>query len=450
MKSFSPLLSGHGLLRKMVACCSAATPTAGNNPNSNVQSVFERLEPRVLLSADALGGIAANDLLHDDDSPDSGSLIDSRDLNQLVAPFLNPADRHANGGEPAFDALDLAELNSLQEDYLSVAEAFGESGSMSVDLQAWLPVFQGGDEGRQEIIFVDGATPDYESMVADIAQHAADTEYLVFILDTGADGIGQISDVLSSYSGVDAVHVVSHGTAGALQLGNATLSEENFHDAAVEIAGWRTALDPGADLLIYGCDLAANDAGLQLIAQLAGATGADVAASDDLTGAAALGGDWELEFSAGSIETQIAFSASFQQQWQHTLDIFTVNTYADTVDINPGDGVALDAGGNTSLRAAIMEANALGGADVIELSAGTYDLTRGVTGEDEAAQGDLDITSNITIVGAGATDTTIDANGIESVFHLKDNNADLTLRNLTVTGGNQASGKGGGIWLDDG
>jgi len=51
---------------------------------------------------------------------------------------------------------------------------------------------------------------------------------------------------------------------------------------------------------------------------------------------------------------------------------FVVNTTADTIDISPGDGVALDGQGNTSLRAAIMEANALAGADTITLGPGIY------------------------------------------------------------------------------
>jgi CSLREA domain-containing protein len=38
---------------------------------------------------------------------------------------------------------------------------------------------------------------------------------------------------------------------------------------------------------------------------------------------------------------------------------FTVNTTTDTVDANPGDGTAIDADGHCSLRAAVMEANAL-------------------------------------------------------------------------------------------
>ena len=46
-----------------------------------------------------------------------------------------------------------------------------------------------------------------------------------------------------------------------------------------------------------------------------------------------------------------------------SLDIlgqFAVDVTTDTPDANPGDGVCADAGGNCSLRAAVMEANAFG------------------------------------------------------------------------------------------
>ena len=54
---------------------------------------------------------------------------------------------------------------------------------------------------------------------------------------------------------------------------------------------------------------------------------------------------------------------------------FTVNTTDDTVDANPGDGIAADASGYCSLRAAIMEANALAGMDTIVLPGGIFTLT---------------------------------------------------------------------------
>ena len=56
-----------------------------------------------------------------------------------------------------------------------------------------------------------------------------------------------------------------------------------------------------ADLLFYGCDLAGNESGEDLVEFVSAVTGADVAASNDLTGAQELGGDWELEVNVGDI-----------------------------------------------------------------------------------------------------------------------------------------------------
>ena len=43
--------------------------------------------------------------------------------------------------------------------------------------------------------------------------------------------------------------------------------------------------------------------------------------------------------------------------------VFLVDGTADTLDVNPGDGIVADASGNATLRAAIIEANARAGAD---------------------------------------------------------------------------------------
>ncbi|MEO0853613.1 MAG: right-handed parallel beta-helix repeat-containing protein, partial [Cyanobacteria bacterium J06648_11] len=83
------------------------------------------------------------------------------------------------------------------------------------------------------------------------------------------------------------------------------------------------------------------------------------------------------------------------------------------------------------------------GADVITLGAGTFGLSEMGTGEDAAVTGDLDITSDITIRGAGAGVTIIDANQIDRVFEVL-SGGKLTLENVTVTGGS-GSFNGGGI-----
>lgn len=62
-----------------------------------------------------------------------------------------------------------------------------------------------------------------------------------------------------------------------------------------------------------------------------------------------------------------------------------------------------------TLRAAIQEANATVERDTIVIPAGTYTLTIQGSGEDGSAAGDLDIRSDMTLVGAGSASTIIQA-----------------------------------------
>ena len=121
---------------------------------------------------------------------------------------------------------------------------------------------------------------------------------------------------------------------------------------------------------------------------------------------------------------------------------FVVNTFLDTQDVRPGDLSSADEDGNSSLRAAIMEANQLDGDDTILLIPGTFRLTIAGQDEDLAATGDLDITSDsVTIIGAGTDQTFIDAAQLDRVFHVKPG-ATLNLKNLTVKGGHELIGGG--------
>jgi CSLREA domain-containing protein len=83
--------------------------------------------------------------------------------------------------------------------------------------------------------------------------------------------------------------------------------------------------------------------------------------------------------------------------------VFTVNSPSDVVDANPGNGVCETAPGNgvCTLRAAVLEANALAGADRIILPPNTYLLTQDT---------ELTITGDLIITGGGAAITIIDGN----------------------------------------
>jgi hypothetical protein len=125
---------------------------------------------------------------------------------------------------------------------------------------------------------------------------------------------------------------------------------------------------------------------------------------------------------------------------------FAVDDLTDAIDVAPGDGVCATARNTCTLRAAIQETNALAGADQIILAVGVHELTIGGIDEDAAATGDLDITDDLTIAGANAFLSIIDANGIDRVLDQRaptDTPLELILRDLTITGGDTDSSGGG-------
>jgi len=167
-----------------------------------------------------------------------------------------------------------------------------------------LPATGGAAAQARTLVFVDGRVRDAATLVRD-----ADAE--VITIDANEDGVAKIAAVLAARTDVESVQIVSHGGPGFLELGTAKLDTAGLAGAQGDIVRmWAQGLTGSADILLLGCDVAAGGEGAAFIAALAGATGADVAASVDATGAAALGGDWVLEFTQGTVESSLALSAS--------------------------------------------------------------------------------------------------------------------------------------------
>lgn len=129
-----------------------------------------------------------------------------------------------------------------------------------------------------------------------------------------------------------------------------------------------------------------------------------------------------------------------------------VDSAVDAVDAAPGDGACRTAAGTCTLRAAVMEANALAGPDLVLVPAGRYVLTipafpsRGQTQENDAGNGDLDLSDTVTVRGAGARRTVVDAAGTDRVF-ASQHRTRVTMSDLTITGGRlDGSASGGGFW----
>ncbi|MFK8030357.1 MAG: DUF4347 domain-containing protein [Gammaproteobacteria bacterium] len=172
------------------------------------------------------------------------------------------------------------------------------------------------------LIIVDESVDDYRSLLLELTDSKALLKPEVLVLDRKRDGIRQITERLAQSSAqYDSVHIISHALSGEVQLGNSILKHEVLDTYLDELTLWREALSEDADILFYGCELAASESGKHFAQILSQMTQADVAASTNLTGSNELGGDWVLETTYGRIETR-ALSA---QNWKGVLTKLVIN-----------------------------------------------------------------------------------------------------------------------------
>ncbi len=228
--------------------------------------------------------------------------------------FMFDAAGAATGADAAQDAA--AEAEAVAENSPN-AGAGANADAVADAISGHVPA-----ENRKEVVIVDPSVASYQDLLAGM-----DPNIEVIILSEGAT-VEDIATALEGRNGIDAVHLISHGGVGSLNLGGEILSLDTLDANADALRTIGNALSADGDILLYGCNVGADGAGGDFLSAFAVATGADVAASSDETGAAALGGDWVLEESVGSIETGVAISGAAQENYAHTLAVFdwTSNT----------------------------------------------------------------------------------------------------------------------------
>ncbi|WP_374089091.1 cadherin-like domain-containing protein [Methylomicrobium lacus] len=220
------------------------------------------------------------------------------------------------------------------------------------------------------IVFIDSRINDYQTLIADLP---AGTAYVV--LDPEHNGLEQIAQALKNQPQFDAIDIFSHGSPGSLTLGSSVLNGDNVADQAALLAEIGSHLTDNGDILLYGCDVAQGDVGQAFIEQLAQLTGADVAGSTDSTGAAALGGDWQLEAQTGTIEAE-----SMQPDYNGILLEVTGTPNDDMLEGSEADDTLYGLGGNDQL-------SGYGGNDTLEGGDG-HDMLSGGDGNDTLIGGD--------------------------------------------------------------
>src|SRR5215203_5178927 len=144
-----------------------------------------------------------------------------------------------------------------------------------------------------------------------------------------------------------------------------------------------------------------------------------------------------------------ATDARAQSTFQISIGpLFTVNSTADTIDANPGDGLCADSNGQCTLRAAIEESNQEPTPNVTSTNVIIFALPNPAV--IELTLGELNITSGIWIFGPGARRLTVQrsfAPGTSNfrVFRVASNGPGVEIRRMTIRNGNAGSQNGGGI-----
>ncbi len=243
----------------------------------------------------------------------------------------------------------------------------------------------------------------------DIASQLGNNVDVLYV--DGYDAMSEIETYLDGKDGFyDSIHMFVHGGNGYFYLGNTRVDGSTVDSLSAQIAAWGDSLNEGGDILIYGCDLAKDDAGQSFVDNLAGIAHADIAASSDITGRA---GNWVLEYHSGSIA-----AGAFTIDYAYNLKDITVTTILDD------DGGLAE---KTTLREAIAELNALEGGGTITFASAdtlggtTIRLKTGANYNELVITNDISINGEIslgngafTYVGITREDASAPVNGLES------------------------------------
>ena len=168
----------------------------------------------------------------------------------------------------------------------------------------------------KQIVFVDPTVQDKHVLLQGI-EPAIEVVHLI----REQDGLRQIADHMTKCREIDAIHIISHGASGMLQLGSASINRTNLKDYFIELAHVGRAMREGGDILLYGCEVAAGEPGAALIEGIAKLTGANVAASTLPVGHSNLGGTWDLDFQAGHVNTVIPFDQKARSEFRQVLPV---------------------------------------------------------------------------------------------------------------------------------
>jgi hypothetical protein len=127
-------------------------------------------------------------------------------------------------------------------------------------------------ENPLQVVFIDSRVPDIQDLLDGLQPGEQ-----AFVIDGASDGIDQIADILAAnnLNNLASISIVSHGETGELELGSSFITDGNLAGHSNALAEIGSALAPGGNIQLYGCDVAQGSGGQQFINDFSTYAGVD-------------------------------------------------------------------------------------------------------------------------------------------------------------------------------
>ncbi|MEG4353765.1 DUF4347 domain-containing protein, partial [Microcoleus sp. LAD1_D3] len=224
-------------------------------------------------------------------------------------------------------------------------------GDRAIDISSLTKASRGfKTKHKKYLVCIDPRVENYQHLASGVKPG---TE--IIVLDRRRDGVEQITEILAKRSLIASLQIVAHGNEASLQLGSTVLKDENLQKYDRHLQQWRNAFTEKADILLLACKVGAGQSGIAFVRKLRELTGANIAASNNLIGSSKLGGNWQLNVTAGRVKTAIAFETKTQATYSDVLISLVDESFQDARLIGPwisgvtgtSDAPALTAGTGT-------------------------------------------------------------------------------------------------------
>ncbi|MCG3865781.1 MULTISPECIES: GEVED domain-containing protein [unclassified Photobacterium] len=283
-------------------------------------------------------------------------------------------------------------------------------------------------------------TSDYKRITV-VDAHSLDLSYFkenaISILKI--KNIAQIVAKIESESEIQILDIFAHGEAGKIIIGQdqITLNNIDQYKNTLTILGRHLADDAHINLL--GCDIAQTEAGKLLVDKFSQYTGVSVAASDDKTGSATLGGDWELEYVTQPLLFNNKYTIKTYANYSNILANIngTINNYAAVNSIN-GNDVSVDSAVGFSLGDTVL---------IIQMTGASADLNGKITSWNNIGNFEFATITNLagTTVSVNAITKTYTTTEKVQLIKVSDTSADATTTTTGVITGDGWDGDKGGV-----